>query len=186
MSKRQTIFFLPVNPLDKEHKDLDTIDLGAPRLAQYMQTAWKKHQNTVVLGRHQSCSKERIEVLSDAIERHHSLRNTPSLLYPESCMDGNWRSHIRKSIHVTSTSTKDLLETRLEKRLGLQFEDYALKSIARAFASRSKAKTKPQRRTSASSSTRTIPIEDRTWTEIEPQDYSLNDYSVSKKHSLIW
>ena len=36
------------------------------------------------LGRHQSCSEERIEVLSDAIERHRSLRNTPSLLYPES------------------------------------------------------------------------------------------------------
>ena len=31
----------------KEHKDPDTIDLEAPRLAQYMQTAWKKHQNTV-------------------------------------------------------------------------------------------------------------------------------------------
>ena len=42
-------------------------------------------------------------------------------------------------------NTKDLTlphTARLEKRLGLQFEDYALKSIARAFASRSKAKTK--------------------------------------------
>ena len=38
-----------------------------------------------VLGRHQSCSKKRIEVLSDTIERYHSSRNTPSLLYPESC-----------------------------------------------------------------------------------------------------
>ena len=35
-----------------------------------------------------------------------------------------------------------------------QFEDYALKSNARAFASRSKAKAKPQRRVSASSSTK--------------------------------
>ena len=41
------MFFLPVNPLDKEHKDLDTIDLGAPRLAQCMHKAWKKHQNTL-------------------------------------------------------------------------------------------------------------------------------------------
>ena len=47
LSKRQTVFFLPVNPLDKEHKDPETIDLEAPRLAQYMHTAWKKHQNTV-------------------------------------------------------------------------------------------------------------------------------------------
>ena len=32
--------------MDKEHKDPDEINLNAPRLAQYMQTAWKKHQNT--------------------------------------------------------------------------------------------------------------------------------------------
>ena len=63
----------------------------------------------------------------------------------------------------------------------MQFEDCALKSNAHAFASRSKAKAKPQRRTSASSSTKTIPIGERTWTDIEPQDYSLTDYSVSKK-----
>ena len=47
MSNRQTVFFLPVDRMDKEHKDLDTIDLEAPRLAQYMHKAWKKHQNTV-------------------------------------------------------------------------------------------------------------------------------------------
>ena len=46
MSNRQTVFFLPVDPMDKEHKDLDTIDLGAPRRAQYMHKAWKKYQNT--------------------------------------------------------------------------------------------------------------------------------------------
>ena len=56
-----------------------------------------------------------------------------------------------------------------------------VKLNARACASRSKAKAKPQRRISASSSTKTIPIEERTWTDIEPQDYSPTDYSVSKK-----
>ena len=45
LSNRQTILF-PVDPMDKEHKDPDTIDLEAPRLAQYMHKAWKKHQNT--------------------------------------------------------------------------------------------------------------------------------------------
>ena len=54
-SKRQTVlFFLLVDPMDKNHKDPDTIDLGAPRLAQYMHNAWKRHQDAV-LGRHQSC-----------------------------------------------------------------------------------------------------------------------------------
>ena len=47
LSRRQTVFFLLVNPMDKEHKDPETVDLKAPRLAQYMQNAWKKHQNTV-------------------------------------------------------------------------------------------------------------------------------------------
>ena len=63
----------------------------------------------------------------------------------------------------------------------MQFEEYALKLNASDFASRSKAKAKPQRRDSASSSTRTIPIGERTWTDIEPQKYSLSDFPVSKK-----
>ena len=47
MSGRQTVFFLPLDPMDKEHKDPEEIDLEAPRLALYMHTAWKKHQNTL-------------------------------------------------------------------------------------------------------------------------------------------
>ena len=47
LSKRQTVFFLLVNPMDKEHKDPEKIDLEAPRLARYLHTSWKKHQNTV-------------------------------------------------------------------------------------------------------------------------------------------
>ena len=33
--------------MDKEHKDPEKIDLGAPRNARYMHETWKKHQNTV-------------------------------------------------------------------------------------------------------------------------------------------
>ena len=54
----------------------------------------------------------------------------------------------------------------------MQFEDFALKTNVLAFASRSKAKAKPRRRTLACSSARTIPIGERTWTDIEPEDYS--------------
>ena len=63
----------------------------------------------------------------------------------------------------------------------MQFEDYALKSNVLAFASRSKAKAKPQRRISASSSTKNILFGEGTWTDIAPQDYSPIDYPVSKK-----
>ena len=47
LSKRQTVFFTSVDPMNKEHKDPDEIDLNAPRLAWYKQKVWKKHQNTV-------------------------------------------------------------------------------------------------------------------------------------------
>ena len=50
----------------------------------------------------------------------------------------------------------------------VQFEEYALKLDASDFASRSKAKSKPQRREPAGPSTRTIPIGERTWTDVEP------------------
>ena len=63
----------------------------------------------------------------------------------------------------------------------MQFEECALRLNASDFASRSKAKAKPQRRDFASSSTRTIPIGERIWTDVEPGEYSISDYEVSKK-----
>ena len=47
LSKRQTVFFTSVNPMNKEHRDPNNIDLEAPRFAWYHQKKWKKHQNTV-------------------------------------------------------------------------------------------------------------------------------------------
>ena len=46
-SKRQTVFFLPIDPRDKEHQDPAKIDLNEPRRAQYLHSAWKKHQDAV-------------------------------------------------------------------------------------------------------------------------------------------
>ena len=46
MSKRQTVFFTSVDPMNKEHRDPDIIFLEAPRLAWYKQRVWKKQQNT--------------------------------------------------------------------------------------------------------------------------------------------
>ena len=43
-----------------------------------------KTSRSSILGRHPSCYWERIDILSDSIERHHSSRNTPNSLYPES------------------------------------------------------------------------------------------------------
>ena len=43
LSKRQTVFFLPVDPMDKSLKDPDVIDLSVPRHARYLHKAWKRH-----------------------------------------------------------------------------------------------------------------------------------------------
>ena len=63
----------------------------------------------------------------------------------------------------------------------IQLEEYALKLDAKDFASRTKAKAKPQRREPAGSSPRTVLIGKRTWTEVELGKYSFSDYEVSKK-----
>ena len=47
LSNRQTVFFLPVDPMDKNHNDPDTIDLSVPRHAQYMHKACERHQDAV-------------------------------------------------------------------------------------------------------------------------------------------
>ena len=46
-SKRQTVFFLPVDFRDKCHKDPDETYLSVPRRAQYLHNAWKRHQDAV-------------------------------------------------------------------------------------------------------------------------------------------
>ena len=75
-------------------------------------------------------------------------------------------SHGLKKL-VTNLNNKDQDDNEQETS-EMQFEEYALKLTAGDFASRSKGKAKPQRRDSASSSTRTIPIGERTWTDVEP------------------
>ena len=47
LSRRQTVFFLLVDPRNEDHKDPEYIDYSAPRLARYLQNAWKRHQDMV-------------------------------------------------------------------------------------------------------------------------------------------
>ena len=41
------MFFLPIDPRDKGHRDPVEIDLNQPRRAQYLHSAWKRHQDEV-------------------------------------------------------------------------------------------------------------------------------------------
>ena len=47
LSRRQTVFFLPVDPRNERHRDPEYNDFSGPRLARYMHSAWKTHQDAV-------------------------------------------------------------------------------------------------------------------------------------------
>ena len=47
LSRRQSVFFLPVDPRNEDHKDPENIDYSVPRRARYVQSAWRKHQDAV-------------------------------------------------------------------------------------------------------------------------------------------
>ena len=47
LSRRQTVFFLLVDPRDESHKDPEYIDFSVPRRARYVHSTWKRHQDAV-------------------------------------------------------------------------------------------------------------------------------------------
>ena len=120
MSNRQTVFFLFVDPMDKNHNDPDTIDLSVPRHAQFMHKAWNGHEDAVCWVDINLVMKKGLkfyQTRSNAIILHETL---PADCIPKVVRMETGEVFIRKSIHVTSASTKDLLETRLEKRIGFR------------------------------------------------------------------
>ena len=106
----------------------------------------------------------------------------------ESVNEDNSHSWVRIS-HGVNKSVTDLSNNKdddnEQETSEMQFEDFALKTKVLAFASRSKAKAKPRRRTPACSSTRTIPLGERSWTDVEPENYSSIAYPVSKQLSTL-
>ena len=47
LSRRQTVFFLPVVPRDEITKILNILTFSVPLLARYMHSAWERHQDAV-------------------------------------------------------------------------------------------------------------------------------------------
>ena len=86
---------------------------------------------------------------------------------------------------VTDSSNNKEDDNNEQETSEIHFEDFALKTNVLAFASRSKAEAKPRRRTPASSSTRTVPISERSGTDVEPGTYSHIAYPVSKQLSTL-
>ena len=85
---------------------------------------------------------------------------------------------------VTDLSDKEYDDNEQETS-ETQTEVFALKTEVFAFASRSKAKAKPRRPASACSSTRTVPICERSWTDIEPGTQSNQAYPVAKRLNTL-
>ena len=86
MSKRKTVFFTSVVPMNREHRDPNKIDLEIPRFSLEKQKV-ESAPRYVVLVQHQIWSEDRIFVLSNTIERSYLQRYTPSSLYLESNCD---------------------------------------------------------------------------------------------------
>ena len=47
LSRRQTVFFLPIDPRDKDLKNPESVDFSVLRRARYVHSAWKRHQDLV-------------------------------------------------------------------------------------------------------------------------------------------
>ena len=47
LSRKQTVFFLPIDPRNESHRDPERIDFSVPRRARYVHSAWKRHQDAV-------------------------------------------------------------------------------------------------------------------------------------------
>ena len=109
MSKRQIVIFRLVNLVNEKHKDPDTVDLEAPRLAWYKQKVWKKHQNTVYWVDIKLAQQKRFnfyQTRSNAIILDDTL---PAYCFSKAIMMGNWRNQIGENICVTSTASEDFL-----------------------------------------------------------------------------
>ena len=81
MSRRQTVFFLPIDPRDENHKDPEHIDFSVPRRAQYVHNAWKRHQDAVHWVDINLAIREGLTFYQNTIECNYSSRDTSSPLY---------------------------------------------------------------------------------------------------------
>ena len=96
--------------MDRSHKDPKVIDVNVPRHAKYMHNAWKRHQDAVIWVDINLAIEKGLkfyQTRSNAIILQETL---PAYCIPKVVRMKNWRSLTRKSIHVTSTSAKDLIK----------------------------------------------------------------------------
>ena len=110
-------------------------------------------------------------------------------IWIESVNKDNSHSWVRIS-HGLNKLVTDLIDKEYDDKEQVtsetKTEAFALKTDVFVFASRSKAKAKPRRPTSACSSTRTVPIGERYWTDIELGNIRLSPTQRQKDWTLFF
>ena len=106
MSRRQTVFFLPVDPRDESHRDPEYVDFSVPRLARYMHSAWKRHQDAVFWVDIDLAIKDSIK--HDRMQLFFKERFQPIVFSRVERLKAGEMLYER----LSSTTTKDLFETR--------------------------------------------------------------------------
>ena len=91
-SKRTDGILFTFDPRDKGHKDPEKIVLNVPRRAQYLHSAWKKHQDAVYLFYIDLAIRKGLIIYQTRSNAIILQGNTSSLLYSKSCQIENWRS----------------------------------------------------------------------------------------------
>ena len=81
LSRRQTLFFLLVDPRDENHKDLEYIDFSVLRRARYMHSAWKRHHDAVFWVDINLSIREGLAFYQTRSKCNNSSRDTSSLLH---------------------------------------------------------------------------------------------------------
>ena len=99
----------------------------------------------------------------------------------ESVNNDNSHSWVRIS-HGLNKLVTDLIDKEYDDN---EQETSTTKTEVFAFASRSKARAKPRRRTSACSSTRTVPIGERIWIYVEPGAQFDQAHPVAKRLNTL-
>ena len=111
LSRRQTVFFLPIDPRDKNHKDPEYNDFSVPRRAKYVHSA-KRHQDAVFW----------VDIdltIREGLTFYQTRSNSIILqgTFPAYCIPKVVRLKTGEVLYerpylISSTTTKDLIETR--------------------------------------------------------------------------
>ena len=110
--EQKTVFFLLVDPRNESHRDPEYIDFSVPRLARYMHSAWKRHQDAVFWVDIDLAIKEGLtfyQTRSNAMILQGTL---PALCIVKVKRVKTGEKLYQGRYFVSWTTTKDLIETR--------------------------------------------------------------------------